>query len=221
VADNSDTGLLREIDEELRKEHYASLWARFGKLIIAAVVLLVTSVAGYKGWQTYDISQRTEFGQQFSRASAAAANGDLVAAQDQFSALADQGTAGYQILAKLRTAALLAQSGDFSSAAASYRAIATGADTPTDYRDLALTLASINGLNAGETPSVIVDGLSSVIVDDNPWRHTAREIVALATLEMGNRDEALDILTALSSDNEAPAGVRNRAQELILALNAL
>jgi hypothetical protein len=45
--------IFREIDEELRQEKYEKLWQRYGKLIIAAAVVLILSVASYKGWEQY------------------------------------------------------------------------------------------------------------------------------------------------------------------------
>lgn len=219
MGEKSDIGLLREIDEELRQEHYAGLWSRYGSMVIAAAVVLIGSVAGYKGWQSYDLSQRTTLSQQFAAATAAADSGDLIGAQEQFSRLAHDGAAGYRVLAGFRTAALLARNGDPVGAAAAFRALTTDPDTPTHYRDLATILGAVNGLNAGESPSNIAASLVPITGHQNPWRHMAQEVAALAYLETGSHKDAADLLTGLSSDNTAPAGVRSRAQEMLLVLD--
>ncbi len=217
LAEDTDTGLLREIDEEIRQEHYEKLWSQYGKHVIAAAILLVASVAGYKGWQSYDLSQRTESGQQFAQAIASVSAGNLDEAQSAFSTLAEDGTTGYRTLAKFRVAAILAEKGETDNAANAYRSIATDSEVPAEYRDLAVVLAAINSLDTAD-PSSVVAALAPVTGDGNPWRHTAREISAVALISGGQTDEAIKILTPLSSDAAAPAGMRQRAQEQLAAL---
>ena len=41
----------REVDEELRRDQLKTYWERFGKLVIAGVVLLLAAIGGYIWWQ--------------------------------------------------------------------------------------------------------------------------------------------------------------------------
>jgi hypothetical protein len=217
LAEDTDTGLLREIDEEIRQEHYEKLWSQYGKLIIAAAVLLVVSVAGYKGWQSYDLSQRTESGHQFAVAMASGADGDIGAAQSAFAALADDGTPGYQTLAKFRVAALLSEQGDNAGATQAYSAIASDSAVPSEYRDLAVVLSAMNSLDTANADNIVAT-LAPITREDNPWRHTARELTALAFINAGNTAKAIELLTPLSTDTSAPVGTQRRAQEMLAAL---
>ncbi|MBT3558975.1 MAG: tetratricopeptide repeat protein [Rhodospirillales bacterium] len=217
LAEDSDTGLLREIDEEIRQEHYEKLWKRYGKHVIAAAILLVVSVAGYKGWQSYDLSQRIASGQQFSAAISAASAGDMEAAQTQLIALAENGTTGYQTLAKFRFAALLSKQNDQAASVQAYTAIAGDMDVPAEYRDLAVVLATMNSMDTANADELVAN-LAPITDAANPWRHTARELSALALISAGNMDKAIEILAALSSDTTAPAGTQQRAKELLAAL---
>lgn len=217
LAEDTDNGLLREIDEEIRQEHYEKLWSQYGRLIIGLAILLVVSVAGYKGWQSYDLSQRTESGHQFSAASASATAGDLDVAQSAFVTLAENGTTGYQTLAKFRVAALLAEKGENGAAVQAYRAIAADNDVPAEYRDLAVVLGVMNSLDTADTDSAVA-ALAPITDEANPWRHTARELTALSFIKAAEREKAIDVLTPLSTDTTAPAGIRQRAQELLAAL---
>jgi hypothetical protein len=40
--------IFREIDEEVRREQFMKLWERYGNLLIAACVVLVVAVAGWR-----------------------------------------------------------------------------------------------------------------------------------------------------------------------------
>ena len=217
MGENTDTSLLREIDEELRQEHYSLLWARYGKLIIGAAIVLVASVAGYKGWQAYDISRRSEMADQFSLAVTAELNGDLSQAYQAYSALSTDASGGYETLARFRVASTLSQQGDQSGAAAAYSALAEDASIDLQYRNLAVLLSTMNELDTAE-PAGIISRLAPMTGDDNAWRFSAREMSALAAVRSGNRQQAIDFLNQLIADMAAPSGVRARAQELLAAI---
>lgn len=217
MGDNTDTNLLREIDEELRQEHYSLLWARYGNLIIGAAILLVVSVAGYKGWQAYDVSNRSDLAGQFAVAVAAELNGDLSEANQAYNVLAAEAGGGYETLARFRAASTQSQQGDRTGAAAAYSQIADDSGIDQQYRDLAILLGAMNELDTVD-PSDIVSLLAPLTRDDGPWRFTARELSALAATRAGNPQQAVEFLNQLIADTVAPAGVRARAQELLAAI---
>ena len=51
MSNLSQESLLREIDEDLRRERYGELWRRFGVYIVAAIIVLLIGIAGYQFWQ--------------------------------------------------------------------------------------------------------------------------------------------------------------------------
>ena len=53
--------IIREVDEELRRENWEILWKKYGKLAVAAAVALVLGTAGVVGWREFDRSQREGF----------------------------------------------------------------------------------------------------------------------------------------------------------------
>ena len=126
MADHTQDSLLREIDEELRQEQYAKLWKRYGNHLIGAALALVLAVAGYQGWRTYDVNNRMELGERFAAAQEMAKSGETAAAAAAFAALADDAGSGYELLARLRTAAARAETGDKSGAITIYRQLRRG-----------------------------------------------------------------------------------------------
>lgn len=219
MGENTDTSLIREIDEELRQEHYSKLWSQYGKHVIGAAILLVASVAGYKGWQTYDISSRSEMAERFSLAVTDELNGNLNEANQAYTTLEAEASGGYETLARFRAASTLSQQGDRTGAAIAYKALAndTGIDQP--YRDLATLLGVMNDLDSAD-PIDVVSRLTPLMEEDNPWRFSARELSALASIRNGDQQKAIEALNQLVSDAATPASMRSRAQETLNVLGA-
>ncbi|MEQ8194333.1 MAG: tetratricopeptide repeat protein [Rhodospirillales bacterium] len=217
MADHTDDHIFDEIEDDLRAERYAKLWKAYGKYIIAAMVILVVAVAGYQGWRAYDRNIRAAQSDRFADALYLLADKKPAEAQKAFAALAKDAGSGYRFLAKLRQAATMAENGDKAGAQKIYAD--TAADTGIDktYRDLALLLSVLNGLDTGE-PAALRARLSPLMADDNPWRYSAKETAALLDIRAGKRKEAYALLDALAKDAAAPPGIRQRAAELSAAV---
>ena len=70
--------IFREVDEELKQEHYKKLWKKFGPTVIGVVVVIVAAVGGYQAWQAWDLDRRLD---ESDRYAAALALQDQVAAR--------------------------------------------------------------------------------------------------------------------------------------------
>ena len=44
---NTNAAFLREVDDELRRDQALALWQRYGKLMIAAIVLALAALGGW------------------------------------------------------------------------------------------------------------------------------------------------------------------------------
>ena len=45
--------IIREVDEELRRERMMKLWERYGIYVVAVAVLVVVAVGGWRVWEWY------------------------------------------------------------------------------------------------------------------------------------------------------------------------
>ena len=84
MAEEQDI-LLREIDEELKQESLQKIWRKYSTLIIGTAFLLVACVAGYKGWQVYELNNRVAIGERFSKAQDLLLSKKMDSARDSFS----------------------------------------------------------------------------------------------------------------------------------------
>ncbi|MDB5714785.1 MAG: hypothetical protein JWO15_2182, partial [Sphingomonadales bacterium] len=48
----TNQAFLREVDDELRRDQFASVWQRWGRLIIVAIVVLLVALGGFLYWQS-------------------------------------------------------------------------------------------------------------------------------------------------------------------------
>ena len=218
MAETSDP-ILREIEEDLREERLASIWKRFGPLVIGGAAVLVVGVAVFQFWRGHVQDTNLAAGRAFDTAQELALNGDEAAARQAFDALASDGPDGYALLARFRTAQLSAAAGESDAARAAFRTIATDPAVDTAYRDLAVLRAAIIGLDAGVNADTLIAELAPLATGTNPWRFLAREATALAELNAGDRTGAKSRLDALVADAETPPGIRSRASAMADALS--
>jgi hypothetical protein len=216
MTDSQQEVLFREIDEDLRRERYLKLWQQYGRYLIGLALLIVAAVAAYQYWQAYQQRVRAETGQRFASAVALAAS-DPNGALEVFRRLAHDGPAGYATLARLREAQLLVQAGKRADALVIYQWLGRNAAS-ADFRDLATILAATvmlqDRLPANEAETLKA-GLEPLAAEGNPWRFSARELLALIALQHGETNEARNRLTQLAGSTDAPPGIRQRAEAML------
>lgn len=209
--------IFQEVDEELRRENFAKLWARYGKYVIALAVLLVLATVGFTQWRQYQLHQREAEGARYVAALNLARQGKDQDAAAALAAIARQAGGGHATLARLEDAALKARSGDVDGAAAAYEALAADGSVDPVYRDVARLLAAQYGLKSGD-PKAIIAKLAPLTAMDNPWHPSALELTALAELKAGDRASARATYQRIADDLAAPQGLRARAAEMLTAL---
>ena len=209
----SDDLIFREVDEDLRQELLQKLWKKYAALIVAAAVLIVTGVAGYKGWTWYQARQAANSGARFEAALQLAQQGREADALKSFEELTRSGSGGYPVLARFAAAAAKARSGDRDGAVADYEALAAAAGDPV-LRDLARVKAALVLVDTASYQS-LKDRLAGVTEEANPWRNSAWEILGLAAYREGNIDAAAEAFETISADLGAPQELRQRADMML------
>jgi hypothetical protein len=210
--------IIREIEDDLRSDRLKRLWQRYHVVVYAVAALIVVAVACYQVWQHIEATRRAAESVRYAQAMQLAAHGDVAGAGQAFEALGrDAGDRGYGTLGRLYDADLRARQGDVDGALQRYDAVAADGGVERLLRDLALLLGA--GLRVDrDDPASVIQRLQPLLAEDNPWRFSARELVALAALRTGNHAEARTNLARLSDDAVAPPGIRARAAELLKTL---
>ncbi len=206
------TDIFQEVDEEVRRERLKKLWERYGNYAIAACVLLVVAVAGWRGYDYWQSKKAGEAGAAFESAILLAEAGKHQEADAAFAKLATDGTASYRVLARLREAAELAQT-DNKAAVAAYDDIAVDRSAGQVIQDLAAVRAGF--LLVDTAPySEMRTRLEPLTAADRTFRHTAREILALSAWKSGDMNAARQWADMIIGDPQSPASTRGRAEVL-------
>ena len=209
--------IFQEVDEEVRRERLKQLWDRYSGLIIAVVVLIVAGVGGWRGYQWWEAKQAAENGARFETAMSLEEKGNYPEAEAAFARIAAEGTSGYRILARFQEAAEIARR-DPAAAVRAYDALAGDSGVPVVLQELARIRA---GLLLADTASLedMRARLEPLAAPGRPFRHSARELLALAAWRAGNTDATRRWAEMVTTDPESPPGARTRA-DMLLALSA-
>jgi hypothetical protein len=204
--------IFQEVDEEVRREQLKKLWDRYGNYAVALAVLIVAAVAGWRGYDYWQTKKAAEIGTQFDAASILSEQGKYDEAEKAFAKIAAEGTAGYRVLARLREAAGLATR-DPKGAVALYDEIAANSATGQPLQDLAALRAAMILVDSAPLDE-ITRRLEPLTQAGAPFRHSARELMALAAWHAGDKAAVRKWSDLIRSDPETPATIRNRVDIL-------
>ena len=213
-----------EIQEDLRAERMQALARRYGGLVVLVGVLIIAFAAGWQVWQWWQGKQRDGDRRPLPRRDAArrhpACGGSAAgsaAATRAFMAIAAAGPDGYRTLARLRAAALEADTGHLGAALGLWNQVAGDQGADPLLRGLATLLWAQHQVDAGD-PAMLKARLGPLAAPTDPWHGLAEETEALIDIRTGDAAAARALLQQLVADTTAPDGVRNRARGLLTRL---
>ena len=210
--------IFREVDEEVRRDQAAQIWARYQNLFIGLAVLVIAATAGWRFYDHYRTKQAEEAGARYEAALALARDGKSAEAEASLEQIAKTGPKGYALLARLREAAEYGGS-DPARAVQAYDAIAADGTIDPLFQNLARLRAALLRLDDADEKEIEVR-LAPMTANDNPFRFSAREALALAALKHDDFDAAGRQLDAIVVDAQAPAAMRQRAEALLAVVRS-
>jgi hypothetical protein len=203
----------REVDEELRRDQLLGYWQRYGKLIIAGIVLLLLLLAAGIWWHNQRTLKAGARGEQLSGAFDDISAGKKTAAAAKLDGLVASGTPGYKAAALFTKADLAVEGNDLKTAAGLFRQVADDGALPQPYRDLAtvrMTAIEIDSLK----PEAVVARLKPLASAGSPWFGSAGEMVAISYMKMNKPQEAGRLFAAIAKDAKVPDSIRSRAAQM-------
>lgn len=206
------TDIFDEVEDDLRRQRAEQFWKRYWRVLVAAAVLLVAAVGGWRFYEWRQAEAAAIAGARFEQAMRVARDTPAEAGS-AFSALVAQSPQNYQVLARFRAAAEMS---DVAASVAAYDALASDASIGQLMQDVARIRAAIHLVDTAPLAE-LNRRLEPLAAPGQAYRHSAREILALAAMRASDKAAAERWLSAIQSDADTPAGVRGRA-ELIAAV---
>lgn len=210
----SDDIFIREVNEEIRQDKAKALWDRFGPIVLGLAIVIVVGTAAWVGYEYWREGRSGDAGDAFAQALALATEGKNDEALAALEKLEADGHGAYPVLARLRSATVLAAKGDLAAAVAAFDAVAADGSIPMSIRDMARLRAGYMLVDTGSYADVSqrVAQLSS---ETNPLRSSAREALGLSAWKEGKGSDALKQFEQIAADDSAPRGTRERAATMI------
>lgn len=212
----SEHDIFREVDEDLRREEFAKLWDRYGVFVLLCAALIVITVGAYQFFQWRQNSISSENGKAFYQAAQLVKDGKDSEALAAYGTLAAQAPEGYRVLANLEIAALKVKEGKKAEAVALYDQVGKSAQDAVLKNYATLQAAALRSDEADLKE--MTDRLQGLNTANNPWRHSARELLGLVAFRSGNVAESEKFFGQIRLDTQTPDEMRKRAENMLSLL---
>jgi len=204
--------LFDEVDEEVRREQLKKLWDKYSIYIIAAMILIIAAVGGWRGYQYLEAKKAAEAGAAFDKAVELSEANKHAEAEAAFADLVAKAPFGYRTLSRLRLAAEIANR-DAPAAAKMYDEISADRSVGAADQDLARIRAAQLLLESASYPNM-KERLEAAAAPGATFRHTARELLALSAWRANDAAATRQWLDMIANDGETPPSLRSRAEAL-------
>ena len=213
TPDTPNEAFLREVDENLRRDRMQDFAKKYGKWLIAAVVLFLAAVAGWLYWQERQAEKAAAQSEELMSIYNDIGSGKTEEARKRLQPLQSSDNDVVRALALLTDAAVALDANDRATALSRYRAIAGDEGLPDAYRNLGLIRATALEFDTIK-PEEVISRLEPLTKPGNPWFGTAGEMTAMAYLKQGQQDRAGRLFAAIAKDQQVPETIRNRAVQI-------
>jgi hypothetical protein len=204
--------LFDEVDEDVRRDQLKKIWDKYSIYIVAAALLVIAAVGGWRGYQYLEAKKAAEAGAAFDHAVELSDQDKHAEAEAAFNSLAATAPSGYRMLARLRAAGELA-SHDQQAAVKLYDDISADRGVGASERELAKVRAAGLLLETASYANML-ERLEAAAAPEATFRHTARELLALSAWRANDTTAARKWLDLIANDGDTPQGMRSRAEAL-------
>ncbi|KFG91843.1 hypothetical protein BV98_000092 [Sphingobium herbicidovorans NBRC 16415] len=221
LTPQNSEAFMREVNDAVRQDQLLTFWQRFGRWIVALVIIGLAAFAGWLYWQHHSTTQSQAVSEEMDKVIATAEGGGSPDAK-QLDTLVNARQPGFRASALLVKAGTAARKGDNKAAIAAYKAMAADSSLDQPYRDLALIRQTTLEFEALK-PQQVVDRLKPLAVEGAPWFGSAGELVAIAYMKMRKPDLAGPLFAAMAKDASVPQSIRSRARQMagLLGIDAV
>lgn len=216
---SDEENIIREVEEDLRRERYERLWKQYGPFVIGTIVLVLVAMVGWQQWQAWQERQRAREAEAFIAAVELLEDDKTAEAAKAFAELAKKAGSGYATVARLQEAQARLDRGNPDAALAAYDAVAGDGAAAPALRGLAALKGALL-LADSASPDDLKKRLTPALRPQSPWRYPAQEVVAYAHYRAGETDKARSAYEVLVNEYGAPTHIRDRARRMLALMDS-
>lgn len=205
--------LLREIDEELQREHMAALWRKYQFLILGLIACIIFGTAANSAYKQHVTQKEVALSVALG---SVATKPEMQDAEkiEAFQAFARSNPGvGQSVLAQMAAISVMLRANKTDEALKALDALANDAAATSFTQDYARLVRIQVQFDKGD-PVQLRQQLAPLAAEGQPWRYTARMLQGGLYGKHGDNAKAKEIFQALSQDKEAPVTIRDEARLL-------
>ncbi|MGY9058696.1 MAG: hypothetical protein ACKVHI_02865 [Candidatus Puniceispirillales bacterium] len=206
--------ILKEVDEDIRKERYSNLWSKYGKYLIGLIVLIVIIFSLTQFYQSQIISSNEKILEDYFLASEKIEKKQFELANKTFDSVYVNGNKTLSAFSKFKLAdALLSE--DRDAAIQQLKDLSSNPSLENIYRELAMykyLLLEIETISLAE----IEANMNIVHADKKILKLYFQELLGIKYLILNDSKKAYELFSELLIDEETPFDLKMRLEKLIL-----
>lgn len=219
MNDTRNTTIFQEIEQDLQRQRFESLWKKYGPALIGCALLIVVATAAVMGWKSYRAGQGH------------AQTGDLA----QLVLISDKGDPGQMIqsllaydkthdgsaqaaIALLYAGQEAVQLDQQAQALEIYDALSKKTDVPSVYSQLGALLYVLTAMDEGQ-PAQLETRLQPLLHDEVIWRFMAAELAGHLAYKSGDLPKAQKLFADLINKEGVPPTIQQRASDMLLLVS--
>lgn len=207
-----------ETEENLRADRVVAIVKTALPWVSAALVLALVVALSIWSWQGWQASRAAHAAETFQAGLDASGKDDKAAAKTKFEDAAKAGNPAYKSLALMELGAMALDANNKDEALKDFDEAAKATSSP-----LLSDTAALKAAYLAMDKSSLADmqkRLTPLMADKRPLAALAKEALALAKLQSGDVKGARDDLKILSGTIGTPDGVKQRASEIVGAIDS-
>lgn len=203
--------ILRQVDEDLRKEKISNLWNKYGIYSILLIAIIVAMVIGFQLQVSFDKSKNEKLVESYISAT----NVENINKQiSLFNDIVGSKNNYLSGLADLKISNLQLKKGDIEKSLFSLQRIIDNTSYDPILRNLAtylLSLKKINDLSEDE----LINFLNESSIQNSKYKFLFKELIAIKKLIIGENEGSIILFNELINLPDAPIDIKLRAEKFI------
>lgn len=208
------SNILRQVDEDLRKERILNLWKKYGLYAIFLIIILVTIVVGLQISKSITKSNSEIIVEKYIKA---INENDFKESINNLNDIENYGDTFINNLSRVKIAILLAEKGNLDEGRSELLNLIREKEIDPLVKEFSLylfLLSQISKISANE----INEYTNNIKINESQFKYLFRELFALNAYFSGDLNLSRERLSALINDIETPNEISIRAKKFISAI---